>query len=1041
MIVLGCFVLSDQDNGARLVGARHPSLSPDGTRIAFSYMGDIWMVGVKGGHAARLTDHVAYDGEPVWSPEGKRIAFSSNRHGNFDVYIMDAEGGVPTRLTYHSGDDFATDFTPDGEWVVFRSGRPPSPGIFKIPAAGGNPAPLLSSLWRRPYHARISNDGRYFLFSLGMENGSWWRRGYRGTNSAKLWIKGIGDSEARKIFSENSNAFWPSWAADGDSVYFVSDREAGIKNIWHVGRDGSGLRTVTEFKDADITWMSKARNVPLAVYERLFCLWITDLKTGESYPVEIKAPTEMKDNRFAVVENAQVSEYKLSPDGKKIAAVVRGDVFVLSAEGGYARNITQSSWRERDVDWDKESRRIVYVADVEVQPDLYIRSALGDQKPFRLTESPGDKLLPRFSPDGRWIAFYRGNRELRLIKPDGTENRLLFEADFGGRFADDFAWSPDSRYLAVVVKENSNDNIFAVDIASGNRTPLTNTAYDESFAQWSPDGKFLLFSSNRFGHSFPEFSGKWDLYQVCLEPKEPEFKEEKFEKLFQEPDKEKKKEKPEEKEVTIELKIEDLDVQTERVVETPGNERMFLLPPKDTNSLYFVSDMDGRSHLWKTSLEEDKRGRYEPFSPQVASPRSLQSDSEGKYLYYLSRGRLGRIEMRSQKNTSISFEAKIKIDKVKEYEQMLGELYYTLEYYYYDAQHHQVDWKNTYEKFRPVLQQVREDRDFYDYANMMIGYLNSSHTGIRGPRETETTDPSAHTGAVWDFKEGKVVLNRIIKNGPLFRHRDRVSSGDILAEVDGQAVSAGSNLWRSFNGKLGKRLKLKFAPNREPGEIEVDLEPISSYAESRLLLDEWIEDRRDKVKQATGGRAAYIYMRAMGGRDLERFLTELERDAVPREGLILDLRFNFGGNVHDRVLQALTKPVYAKWRMRGLSETPQSSFGFADKPVVLLINEVTLSDGEMTANGFKTLERGPLVGNTTYGWLIFTTSVRLLNGGSFRLPWWGCYTLDGKDLETSGGVTPDVHIINELNHELRGEDPQLNKAIEILMSKMNEVKR
>jgi tricorn protease len=178
---------------------------------------------------------------------------------------------------------------------------------------------------------------------------------------------------------------------------------------------------------------------------------------------------------------------------------------------------------------------------------------------------------------------------------------------------------------------------------------------------------------------------------------------------------------------------------------------------------------------------------------------------------------------------------------------------------------------------------------------------------------------------------------------------------------------------------------------------------------------------------------AYIYMRAMGASNLRRFLKELERDAVPRKGLILDLRYNFGGNVHDRVLQALMKPIYAKWRIRGLSETPQSTFGVTDKPVILLINEVTLSDGEMTANGFKTLKRGPIIGNTTYGWLIFTTGVRLMNGGYFRLPFWGCYTLDGKDLETSGGVKPDILVINDLNHDLQNQDPQLEKAIEKIL--------
>jgi len=311
----------------------------------------------------------------------------------------------------------------------------------------------------------------------------------------------------------------------------------------------------------------------------------------------------------------------------------------------------------------------------------------------------------------------------------------------------------------------------------------------------------------------------------------------------------------------------------------------------------------------------------------------------------------------------------------------------------------------------------------------MIGELNSSHMGFNMPRAARVDEPSAHVGAVWSFEGGKATVVRLIKDGPLYDQRGAVSAGDELTAVDGRAVEPGLNFWRYFNGKLDKRVKLTFRNAKTPKPIEVAVKLISSGEENRLLLEEWIASRRAAVKAASNDQVAYVYMRAMGMGDLTRFLLELERDAVPRKALILDLRFNNGGNVHDRVLEALLKPVYAKWRMRGLDETTQSTFGFADKPVVVLTNEFTLSDGEMTTNGFKALKRGLVVGNTTYGWLIFTTSVGLLNGGSFRLPWWGCYTLDGRDLETMGGVVPDVKVVNDLGHAFRGEDPQLERAV------------
>jgi tricorn protease len=307
-------------------------------------------------------------------------------------------------------------------------------------------------------------------------------------------------------------------------------------------------------------------------------------------------------------------------------------------------------------------------------------------------------------------------------------------------------------------------------------------------------------------------------------------------------------------------------------------------------------------------------------------------------------------------------------------------------------------------------------------------------------RTLRVSEPSGHVGAVWSFTDDKVILSRIIKNGPLYDRRDRVSPGQELTAVDGIPVAPDKNLWMLFNGKIDKRVRLTFRDPKTGKTSDVDVKPIAAGAENGLLLEEWIASRKDIVKQKTGDRAAYIYMRAMGQGDLTRFLLELERDAVPRGGLILDLRFNNGGNVHDKVLEALMKPVYAKWRKRGLSETPQSTFGFADKPVVVLTNEMTLSDGEMTTSGFMTLKRGPVVGNKTYGWLIFTTSAGLMNGGSFRLPWWGCYTLDGRNLERSGGITPDIVVVNDLRDTLAGRDPQLDRAIEELSKLLKKQK-
>ncbi len=1040
-LVLLLFSFLNLQATEKLIGARYPVISPDGKKIAFSYMGDIWTVDVAGGRAIQLTNHKAYDQKPIWSPDGKWIAFTSDREKNNDIFLIPAKGGIPKQITFHTSSDVATDFSPDGKWIIFRSNRASMAGLFKISVNGGNPIPLLDDYWIWAFNGKMSRDGKKLLFLSGMENRFWWRRGYRGSNTTKIWIKTDGKNSARLVFSDSSNCFWQNWGENDTRIFFVSDRETGVKNIWSVTPEGSALHRLTNFSDDDISFLSVARDVPIAVYERKFGIWLTDLTTGKSHPISIEAPAEEKENRIFHSKNESVSEFRVSPDGKKIAAVVRGEIFVTSVDGGYARNISNSPWRERDIFWDKDSRRIFFISDKNAKPELYSISALGSDQWKQLTHTKDDVLSPALSPDGDWIAYYHGKRELRLIRTNGKQDHLLFEADFGGRFGAKFTWSPDSRLIAVPIQRFGQSDIVAVNILNGATTTLTNTAYDETSPLWSPDGEFLLFTSNRYGHSFPEFTGKWDIYQLHFEPIKPEFKEEKFEKLFEvkkekekdeKKSKDKKSKKEEKEKLEIKFKLEDIDRQTQTVTNTPGNDRTFILSPADTSTVYFVTNIDGKSHLWKTTLKKDERGSYEPFMAQVKNPRQLQFDEKGKKLFLLSNGKIGVIEISKKKYKTINFERELEIEKSSDYEQMLAELFYTLQYYYYDEAHHKTDWEAAYKKFRPVLKQVRQDQDFYDYANQMIGYLNSSHTGIRGPWKGSPEQQSLHTGIIWQFDPQKITVKKILKNSPIYLHRDSVQVGDQLVAVNGKNVKANENIWKILQGKLDERLKLSFRKSNSKDVVQISIKPISAHSEQHLMLEEWIESRKEIVKNKTKDQAAYIYMRAMGWGDLSRFLKELERDAVPRKGLILDLRYNFGGNVHDRVLQALTKPIYAKWKIRGLSETPQSTFAFAHKPVVLLINEVTLSDGEMTANGFKTLKRGPVVGNTTYGWLIFTTSVRLMNGGSFRLPFWGCYTLDGQDLETQGGVKPDIFVINDLNDLLQKRDPQLEKAIDLI---------
>lgn len=1009
---------------------RFPALSPDGNSLAFSCQGDIWIYNFGNKSLKRLTVHNAFEGWPVFSPDGRYIAFSSKRYGNFDVFVVPVEGGIPRRLTYHTSDDIVNSWTPDSKFIIFHSSRKNQVSLYKVSIKGGTPARIFPGFWAIPNFAKVSPDGEKIIFNNSWESFRfWWRRGYKGSFNADIILYDFMKKRFEQLTEHLGNDLFPNWSPDGQRVIFVSDRDYRTQNVFELDLRKRKFRRLTNFKKGWVRWLNVAFSKELAVFERNYRLWMLNLKTGDLKPLDFSVASDVKENPEKWQELKRVEVFAVSPDGKKLALISRGDIFVCDKDGKYLRRITDSVWRESEIIWDSDSRHIFFVSDKGGSLNIYRVDAVNPKKWVPIATSRSEEWQIKLSPDGKYLAYVEGKKKLYVYDLKKRESKVIYEGQLAGLWGADFAWSPDSRWIVIGDTFYWEKDPVVINVENGRKIRLFENTMDESYYNWSPDGRFLVFVANYTGHSFPDRTGQYDVYMLPLFRYPEKFKESLYEKLFEKPKKEEKKE------ANVKIDAKDAEKRKIRITSTLQNESSPVFSP-DGKKIAFISSNNDKRELWIVELDEldkVKSTRMIYSAPSLSSLRWL----DRKTLIFLSNGKVMKLKEGSKNPVSVRFFYKVKVDRRGEFVQMFNEIWNSLEEFYYDPDFHGANWKRVRETYLPLVRECYTDEEFYFLMNEMFGELNSSHLGIYPPRK-KPEEVTAAIGAELeqDPKSGLFVIKKVIKHGPLYKTGKKVEGFYLLA-VDGTSVTSKDNLYRLLNGKVGKRLELLV--NSKPsktGALKIFVKPISYSEEKDLLYDEWEELCRERVHKWSKGKIGYVHMKNMGWSELLKFYRNLEKEILHRKALIFDIRFNTGGNVHDQVLNTLIKKIYAKWKIRDFRFTYQPSFAVRPKPMVLLINEFSLSDAEMTANGFKELKLGTIIGNTTYGWLIFTTGKRLINGAYFRIPFWGCYTLTGLDLETSGGVQPHIKVINTFEDRVKGRDPQLRRAVEYLLKKI-----
>jgi tricorn protease len=1008
----------------------YPCLSPDGQTVVFSYEGDLWKTGTHGGQAVRLTAMPGYETNARFSPDGKWIAFSGRQNGNADVYVMSVDGGEIRQLTYHSASDEVSSWSWDSKFIYFTSNRMGQQSGFKVALQGGTPTRVFGNYFFQYDHNLFEHpsSGEIFFNDTWESSTQVQRKHYKGPFNPDIQSYNPKTKQFKKYTDYIGKDFGATLDKTGN-IYFISDEGNGEYNLYTF-RDGK--------KTALTTFNTSIRNAIVdangdeVVFEKDYQLYVYDIKAGAARKLDIAITrnyTLPMDKDFDIKGN--ITALDLSPDGKKLAFTSRGELFVSDAEGKFIRQLTGSGDGKADeVKWLSDSKTLLFNQTDGGYMNWYTIAA--DQGATPAQQRTRDKRSNRaiaFNKSKTKAVYLSGRDELRVMDLKTFESKTVATDEIWAlqRSAPDF--SPDGNYICFTAHRNFEEDIFVYDLRSGKTINLTNTGVAETGPRWSPDGKYIYFTSSRLRPSYPFGMQDPKVYRLPLEKFQEPFRSDKYAELFKTEKKDSTK-----KDSTVAALVIDGNRIMERIEQVGpsfGSQALVdLLQKGSKTSVFYISDQDqGKPALWKTTIEPFEQDKIEKVNGAEGGGVSIAGNGD-KY-FALVNGSVYKFKPDENKLDALPLSYSFRKNLLQEFNQVFYEAWARLEENYYDEKFHGLDWVAVREHYQSFLPRLNNRSDLRILLNDMLGELNSSHQGFITSGDDEKVEYAAHTmetGIVFEDQDPYTV-KYIINRSAADRKEIDIRPGDRLVKVDGVPVDPGMDRNMYFTKpSLDKELQLEFSRKGVPFVAEIH--PQASLYQN--LYDEWIEENRRRVTEQSKGRIAYTCMKNMGSGELEKFIIDMTQQLNGKDGLILDIRYNTGGNVHDEVLKFLAQRSYLQWKYRGGQMTRQGNFTPSDKPIVLLTNEQSLSDAEMTAAGFKALKLGKIIGNETYHWIIFTSGTPLVDGSFVRLPSWGCYTLDGKDLEATG-VQPDIRIIDSFTDKIGGKDPQLDRAVEEIL--------
>lgn len=1057
---------------------RDVQISPDGTEIAFCYKGDIYKVPANGGTATQLTTQASYECSPIWSPDSKQIAFASDRNGNFDLFVMSADGGAARRLTTHSASEIPSTFTTDGNYILFSASiqDPANSALFptsamtelyKVPVTGGRTEQVLGTPAEM---VCFDKSGKTFLYQdrKGFEDE--WRKHHTSSITRDVWLYDSENGKHTNLTAHAGEDRNPVFAPDGQTVYFLSERDGSTFNVYSFPISSpQSLKTVTHFKTHPVRFLSMGSNGTLCyTYDGE----IYTQKQGDK-PQKVKIDI-IRDDQNTIADlnfSNGATSATVSPDGKQVAFIVRGEVFVTSTDYNTTKQITHTPAREAGLTFSPDNRTLAYASERNGNWELYMAkiarkeeanfpNATAIEEEVLLPSDKTERTYPQFSPDGKELAFIEDRNRLMVINLETKKVRQVTDGSTwfstGGGF--DYSWSPDGKWFTLEFIGNRHDpysDIGMVSAQGGKIINLTNSGYTSGSPRWVLDGNAILFITERYGMRAHASWGSlndvmlvfmnqdaYDKFRLSKEDYELQKELEKEQKNTTEAkkndkkkgdNKEKSEEKKEEKVKDIVVELNNIEDRIVRL--TPNSSDLgSAIITKDGETLYYLSAFEGGYDLWKMNLRKKDTKLLHKMDAGWAN---MEMDKDGKNLFLLGSNTMQKMGTDSESLKPISYQAHVKMDLAAERDYMFNHVYKQEQKRFYNLNMHGIDWDAMTKAYRKFLPHIDNNYDFAELLSEYLGELNVSHTGGRF-RPQLKGDATATLGLLYDWNHnGKgLLISEVVEKGPFDHARSKVKAGNIIEKIDGQEITPESDYSVLLNGKARKKTLVTLYNPQTKERWEEVVVPVSNGVMSDLLYARWVKQRAADVDKWSNGRLGYVHIESMGDDSFRSVYSDILGKYNNREGIVIDTRFNGGGRLHEDIEILFSGKKYFTQVVRGREACDMPSRRW-NKPSIMVQCEANYSNAHGTPWVYSHQKIGKLVGMPVPGTMTSVSWETLQDPTLvFGIPVIGYRLPDGSYLENSQ-LEPDIKVANSPETVVKGEDTQLKAAVDELLKEID----